>query len=128
MELRHLRRTPAPFAGNNLIQPLILRMRANDQGLQDTPLLEGCRKFLQSFGVETATGLVRVGRNLFDRDQNTILHRRGRRIRRRIGKIHVGHQGGQTATKPPLCCFAVRHHAASVTSFNRPQNSSANCL
>ncbi len=90
VQLRHLRRTPAAFAGDDLVQTLAGRVRTHDQRLQHTATAQRIGQFLQGFGVEMTARLIRVGGDLFDRNQAAVPRRRCRDVG--FAQIDIGHQ------------------------------------
>ena len=88
VQLGDLGRAPAAFAGDDLEKPAAIRVRADDERLQDAARADGVRELLQKLGLEVAARLVGVGDQLLDGDALGL--RRGAVGRQR----DIGHQGG----------------------------------
>lgn len=99
MKLRDLGRPPTPFAGDDLVYVLIVRMAAHDKWLDHPAVTNGIGQLSQRILIEDAARLIGIGRDLFRRDcHGRTTGRVVGVIRVRIG-LQIGHQGRKTATK-----------------------------
>ena len=109
MQLRLLRRPPAPFTRNNFISVRFALGRTHDDGLQNALLADRVGEIGQFLFAENMAGLKRIGAQEFDRDLADTARRGCCFIAQGERRI-IADQGSKASSKAARAFFGHCHH------------------
>ena len=120
MKLCHLGSAPAALARNNLKGALCSRSPPHDQRLDNALFPNRGRKIIQLICTKAAPGLIRVRKNLLDRNQKVWSTGLVAVADPVILRRNVRHQGRQTTAQAACLGFVLAHGATPSLAATRP--------